>query len=169
MGLEKAGEAYFSADMERISFQAFPEGKTGYQIYVMNIGGTGLKMVSTGEGATTCSYFHPDGKRMIFGSTHLDPRPVEDPPESKEKASKAGKRSHSWSFYPGMDIFEYTFATEKLRRIVEAPGYDAECAYSPDGKKLMWTSKRGHIRGAQVFIADFIGLTPDGELIAKPE
>ena len=142
MGFEKAGEAYFSPDMKRISFQAVPKGKEDYQIYVMNIDGTGLKMVSTGEGATTCSFFHPDGDRMIFASNHLDQRPVETPPEMKDEAGKAGKRNYKWSFYPGMDIFEYTFATGKLRRIVEAPGYDAECAYSPDGKLIVFSSMR---------------------------
>jgi len=142
MGLDKAGEAYFSPDMKRISFQAFPKGRHDYQIYVMNIDGTGLEMVSTGKGATTCSYFSPDGKRLIFASNHLDPRPVAAPKAIEKAASKAGKRDYRWSFYPGMDIFEYTFATGKLRRIVAAPGYDAECAYSPDGKQIVFSSMR---------------------------
>ncbi|MFN4175167.1 MAG: hypothetical protein ACK4HV_08710, partial [Parachlamydiaceae bacterium] len=32
MGFEKAGEAYFSPDGRKISFQAVPKGEKGYQI-----------------------------------------------------------------------------------------------------------------------------------------
>ena len=81
MGLDRSGEAYFSPDGKRISFQAWPKGKQDYQIYVMNLDGTGLKMVSTGAGATTCSYFYPSGEKLIFASNHLDQRPPEKPNE----------------------------------------------------------------------------------------
>ncbi|MEW6251759.1 MAG: hypothetical protein AB1716_14030, partial [Planctomycetota bacterium] len=90
MGLDRAGEAYFSPDMKRIAFQAYPAGQQYYQIYVLDIYGAGLKMastgkgglkmVSTGQGATTCAYFHPNGERMLFASNHEDQRPP-DPNE----------------------------------------------------------------------------------------
>lgn len=155
MGLDKSGEAYFSADGKRICFQAFPKGKSDYQIYVMNLDGSGLEMVSTGEGATTCSYFFPDGNKMLFGSNHLDPRPVATPEEVRQAAEKAGIRNYAWSFYPGMDIFEYEFASKKLTRIVDTPGYDAEASYSPDGRKIVFTSMRDGDQ--EVYIADADG------------
>ena len=37
MGFEKAGEAYFSPDERSIIFQAVPEGKKHYQMYVMDL------------------------------------------------------------------------------------------------------------------------------------
>ena len=86
MGLDRAGEAYFSPDVQRITFLAYPAGKSDYQTYVMNLSGTGLKMVSTGEGATACPYFHPDGKRMIFASSHLDTRRPHDPDDGNPLA-----------------------------------------------------------------------------------
>src|SRR5215813_9066507 len=52
MCLDKSGEAYFSADGKRICFQAVPHWRAEYQIFVMNLDGSGLEMVSTGEGAT---------------------------------------------------------------------------------------------------------------------
>ena len=183
MGLDRSGEAYFSPDMKRICFQAYPTGKDTYQIYVMNLSGTGLKMVSTGQGATTCSYFHPDGTRMLFASNHLDQRLPESPDETElmrpretghpgqtpasgghpggtpptgghpgghpgaapgaDGSSRGhGQNLYAWMYYPGMDIFEYTFATEKLRKLTEADGYDAEGSYSPDGKSMVFTSFR---------------------------
>lgn len=155
MGLDKAGEAYFSPDGKRICFQAFPAGKSDYQIYVMELPGGKPEMVSTGEGATTCAYFFPDGKKMLFGSNHLDPRPVATPEEVRQAAERAGVRNYSWSFYPGMDIFEYDFADRKLTRIVDTPGYDAEASYSPDGKRIVFTSMRDGDQ--EIYIADADG------------
>src|SRR4030042_1729509 len=65
-GLARSGEAYFSPDMQRICFQSYPIGQEEYQIYVLNLDGTGLQMVSQGDGATTCCYFHPSGEKLIF-------------------------------------------------------------------------------------------------------
>ncbi len=143
MGLDKAGEAYFSADGQRICFQAYPHGQDEYQIYVMNVDGTGLKMVSTGKAATTCAFFHPDGEKMIFAANHHDPRPPVTPEAVRQAAEQqAGRSNYVWPFPPGMDIFEYTFKTGDMRRLTEAEGYDAEGSYSGDGKRIVFTSMR---------------------------
>ena len=195
MGLDRSGEAYFAADGKRISFQAYPKGKSEYQIYVMNLDGSGLKMVSTGEGATTCSFWHPSGQKLIFASNHLDQRPAVSgiPPRSHtggeaEPASRpataatsghpggghpgatqpagsqpttgpahggGGPRGYAWTYFPGMDVFEYTFATGTLRRLTDTDGYDAECSYSPDGRSIVFSSFRD---GAQeIYISDADG------------
>ncbi len=156
MGLDKAGEAYFSADGRRICFQAYPAKKDDYQIYVMDIDGSNLKMVSTGTGATTCSYFHPDGSKLIFASNHLDQRPPVMPEEVKKALGRAGESKYNWPFFPGMDIFEYTFATGQLRRLTEAEGYDAECSYSPDGKRIVFCSFRDD-NDAEIWTCDADG------------
>ena len=155
MGIHRAGEAYFSADGKRVCFQAYPDGKDAYQIYVINSDGTGLKMVSTGQGATTCAYFHPDGKRMLFGSNHLDQRPPIMPEEIRKIAEKAQKPDYVWPFPPGMDVFEYTFATGKLERLISTDGYDAEASYSPDGKRLIFTSMRDDDQ--EIYVSDADG------------
>jgi len=142
MGLDRAGEAYFSPDGKRICFQAYPKGQSAYQIYVMNVDGTGLKMVSTGQGATTCSFFHPSNEKMIFASNHLDQRPPKMPEEVEKAVKRVGARRYTWPFYPGMDVYEYTFATGQLRPLITGPDYDAECAYSPDGKLIVFCSSR---------------------------
>src|SRR5688572_22891360 len=50
-------EAYFSADSKKLIFQSTREGVECDQIFEMNVDGTGLKMLSTSKGRTTCSYF----------------------------------------------------------------------------------------------------------------
>ncbi|HKR23130.1 MAG TPA: hypothetical protein VJS17_11075, partial [Pyrinomonadaceae bacterium] len=64
-------EAYFSADGKQIIFQS-TRGDLGCdQIFTMNVDGSNVKMISNGEGRTTCSYFLPNNKRVIYSSTHL--------------------------------------------------------------------------------------------------
>src|SRR6266513_4803704 len=58
-------EAYFSADGRKLIFQSTREGHKCDQIYTMNIDGSDVKMVSNGDGTTTCSYFFPNGKRVL--------------------------------------------------------------------------------------------------------
>src|SRR5215831_15416219 len=63
-------EAYFSPDGTRLIFQSTREGYGCDQIYTMTIDGTDVHRVSTGSGRTTCGYFYPGGKEILFASTH---------------------------------------------------------------------------------------------------
>src|SRR5437867_3631975 len=87
MGFEKAGEAYFSPDMRRIIFQAVPTGRQDYQIYVMSLQDRRPQMVSTGRGECTCAYFRPDGRKIIFASSHLDPNLATSQPAARSETS----------------------------------------------------------------------------------
>ncbi len=136
MGLGKAGEAYFSPDGMKIIFQATPEGQSEYQIYVMDLKTREPKMVSTGKGACTCAYFHPNKPKIIFASSHLDPT------LGHLKPPKDAGRGYAWDFNEYMDIFEADLDGSNLERLTDAPGYDAEGSYSPDGKSIVFTSNR---------------------------
>jgi Tol biopolymer transport system component len=135
MGLFNAGEAYFSPDSKMIIFQATPIGKADYQIYTLDLKTRKLNMVSTGKGACTCAYFRPDGGKIIFASTHLGPNFGE-----VEREEEAGR--YKWAFNEHMDVFEADPDGSNLRRLTDESGYDAECAYSPDGERIVFTSQR---------------------------
>jgi len=184
MGLARSGEAYFSPDGKRISFQAYPVGKEDYQIYVMNLDGSDLKMVSTGVGACTCSFFHPSGQKLLFAANHDDLRPPEGPAQHEARRARGGgeqseqdqagsdqppTRSASqakarrglnyvWKYYPGMELYEYTFATGALRRLTYSDGYDAEGSYSPDGRLIVFSSFRDG--NQEVYICEADGRNP---------
>ena len=64
-------EAYFSADGKQIIFQSTRDDLGCDQIFTMNVDGSNVKMISNGEGRTTCSYFMPDNNRVVYSSTHL--------------------------------------------------------------------------------------------------
>lgn len=136
MGFEKAGEAYFSPDGNTIIFQAVPKGQKYYQIYTMSLKGRKPRMVSTGKGACTCAFFRPDGKKIIFASSHEDPQiDAQAIPGYKREGQK-----YSWEFTPYMNIYEANPDGSELKALTSGPDYHAECAYSPDGSHIVFAS-----------------------------
>lgn len=134
MGFTRAGEGYFSPDSETIVFQAYPEGSFSYQIYSMRLDERVPRMVSTGKGACTCAYFRPDGKKIIFASSHEDP----DLDTRKIKEEISGR--YEWEFTPYMNIYEANPDGSGLVALTSGPAYHAECAYSSDGQHIVYAS-----------------------------
>jgi len=93
-----------------------------------------VQLVSTGKGRTTCSYFTPDGKRIIYASTHLASPDCPPPADRSE--------GYVWAIYPSFDIFSANRDGSDMKRLTTTPGYDAEGTVSPDGKKILFTSAR---------------------------
>src|SRR5260221_5027208 len=60
------------------------------QEFTMNTDGSNVRLVSTGKGRTTCGYFTPDGKRIIYASTHLG---SPDCPPIADKSQEIGRAS----------------------------------------------------------------------------
>jgi Tol biopolymer transport system component len=148
-GFQRAGEAYFSPDGRTIIYQAVRGDNPFYQIYSQPLSGGAPHRVSTGRGRTTCAYFRPDGKKVIFASSHLDPNvDATEETERKKLADEAAdpskrRRRYEWVFDEYMDIFEANPDGTALKPLTNAPGYDAEGAYSPDGKQIVFCSTRG--------------------------
>ncbi|MGH7505277.1 MAG: TolB family protein, partial [Longimicrobiales bacterium] len=127
-------EAYFSADGQRLIFQSTrPGGSACDQIYTMNVDGTGVRRVSTGEGRTTCGYYFPAGDRIIYASTHAGNPACPPPPDYS--------RGYVWALYE-YDLFTADPDGANLTRLTETPGYDAEATVSRDGSRIVFTSVR---------------------------
>ncbi|MGH7127865.1 MAG: TolB family protein, partial [Planctomycetaceae bacterium] len=154
----RAGEGYFSPDGESIAYQAYPLGYPFYQIYAQRLEGSELRRLSPGRGRTTCAYFSPDGKRIIFASAHT--RPHLDLLEAKERAEQAagGRRRYEWDFDEHMDIYQCNLDGTELVRLTDAEGYDAEGSYSTDGKQIVFTSTRDGDPDLYVMNADGSGV-----------
>ncbi|HKY04803.1 MAG TPA: hypothetical protein VJQ56_07935 [Blastocatellia bacterium] len=127
-------EAYFSGDGKKLIFQSTRDGAGCDQIYEMNVDGTGLRMLSTGKGRTTCAYFFPNGRRIIYSSTHLASADCPPKPDFS--------RGYVWALYPSFDLFSAAPDGSDLKRLTRTEGYDAEATISPDGKKIVFTSTR---------------------------
>ncbi|MGI8786691.1 MAG: TolB family protein [Pyrinomonadaceae bacterium] len=120
-------EAYFSFDGKQLIFQSKRDERACDQIYQMNIDGSNVRMVSNGEGRTTCSYFFKNGKRVLYASTFGGGKDC-PPPANMSKG-------YVWAIYPDYEIYTSTPDGKDIKKLTDSKGYDAEATISPDGKK----------------------------------
>jgi Tol biopolymer transport system component len=159
----RAGEGYFSPDGKTIIFQAEEKGSGNpfYQIFTLELASGRFRRVSTGLGKTTCSFFRPDGKKIIYASTHLDPDSrkhyAEEIRRRDEEHRTKKYRRYAWDFDPAFDIFEANPDGSSLKRLTTARGYDAEGSYSPDGKHIVFCSNRDNEKNFELYIMDSDG------------
>ena len=178
----KAGEAYFSPDASWVIFQAVPAGSSSeahYSMYVAKLerdgGGavTGLGepiRVSEPGSANTCGWFHPQiPHRVIFGST-VEPFSAETVAGYQRESS-----DYAWLFPETMDVVTRTIPAIYRDRLPEGSdrptvvwgkdarasvplwerdGYDAECAYSPDGRYIVHTQVDPGTGDGDIYIHD---------------
>jgi TolB protein len=127
-------EAYFSPDGRKLIFQSTRDGHECDQIYTMNVDGSDVRMISTGAGRTTCSYFFPSARRILYSSTHLGGKECPPRPDFS--------KGYVWAIYPTYDIFAARPDGSQLKQLTSTPGYDAEATISTNGKKIVFTSMR---------------------------
>jgi TolB protein len=159
----RAGEAYFSPDVRWIIFQASVRAEEPYQMYLAQLkwnGGritgihTPIQITPTGS-KNTCGYFSPDGESILFASTAGKPQPREAA-ATQPGGYLRSSGTYRWDMPAEMEIFR----ADNWKAAVAAvpPGgsadlakypltrnddYDAECAYSPDGRAIIYSSRVG--------------------------
>src|SRR6266487_4748063 len=108
-------EAYFSNDGTYLTFQKTnpKEGIACDQIWMGKVPESAdepfvPKLVSTGTGRTTCAYFYPDGKHILYASTHLDSK---DCPAVPDKAKR-----YIWPVYASFDLFKADTSGRIIKR-----------------------------------------------------
>jgi len=147
MGFEKAGESYFSPDGKSIIFQAIPKGEKNYQIYTMDLELRSPVRVSTGKGKCTCGFYRPDGKKIIFASSH-------ESPLVDEKVSENKSKEYVWELTPYMQIYEANIDGSSLKCLTSGSAYHAECGYSPDGSRIVYASNQTGTMNISIMDAD---------------
>ena len=137
-------EAYFSFDGKWLIFQKtnLKEGIACDQIWMGKVPANPgekfePKLVSTGTGRTTCAFFYPDGKHVLYGSTHLGNKDCPAVPDRSKYGNK-----YIWAVYESFDIFKADTNGKILQRLTSTKGYDAEATISPKGDKILFTSMR---------------------------
>src|SRR5262249_52798071 len=106
-------------------------------IFTMRDDGSEARLVSTGRGRTTCAFFTPDGRRLIYASTHLGGDACPPPPDRSS--------GYVWPIYPTYDIFTADADGGHLVRLTDNDGYDAEGAIGPDGRIVFTSLRQGDL------------------------
>ncbi|MCB8932406.1 MAG: PD40 domain-containing protein [Chthonomonadaceae bacterium] len=124
-------EAYWSVDGTKIVFQSRQPNYPDEQIYVMNADGSGKRLVSTGKGRCTCSYFTPDGKFIYFSST-FEKNPGAQP-------SLDMSLGYVWMVNPQFSLYRVNVDGTGLTKIMDKNEYLAETTIAPNGKYMTFT------------------------------
>lgn len=148
-----------------------------YRMYVARIrrGADGVPIgieapiqISPPRSANTCGYFHPQQPwRVIFGST------IVTPGERSPAGYQRGTSNYRWQFPSEMEVVTLDVpqiaaelrragspaapAADKLTRLTPVwtrEGYDAECAFSPDGRSIVYTHVDPQSADADIFVFD---------------
>ncbi len=127
-------EAYFSWSFDRLIFQSTRDSLHCDQIFTMDLMGRNVRMLSTGKGRTTCSYFLPGDSTIIYATTHFQ--------ESGCPPTPDFSKGYTWAVYKSYDIVLAKVDGTILRRLTTTDGYDAEATVSPVGDRIVFTSVR---------------------------
>jgi len=128
-------ESYWSPDGRRLIFQSTRDGLQCDQIVIMNADVSQVRMVSTGQGRTTCAYFLPDGKHILYASTH-EAGPACPPAPDRSKG-------YVWGVYSSFDNYLATDDGKIVKKLTTAPGYDAEAVVNFKTGRIVYTSLAG--------------------------
>ena len=124
------GGPFFSADGSRICWRRFDEKGMTAEIWTMNADGSDQRQITKLGAMSWAPYFHPSGDYLIF-TTNLN----------------------------GFANFELYIVDAKGAsapvRVTYTDGFDGLPVFSPDGKKLAWTSGRTAGGASQIYIADW--------------
>jgi Tol biopolymer transport system component len=124
------GGPFFSPDGKRIVWRRFDESGAIADVYTMATDGSDVRQVTRFESMSWAPYFHPSGRYIVFTSNKL-----------------------------GFSNFELHLVDAEGRsapvRVTFTDGFDGLPVFSPDGKKLCWTSGRTADGKSQLFIGDW--------------
>jgi Tol biopolymer transport system component len=136
-------EAYWSFDDAKLVFQASNDAWNAscdqifvYDRMVEHDRSAVPPLVSTGQGRTTCSYFLPGNKSIVYASTHHTGADCPPVPERRPDGL------YVWPIYAEYDIFTADLDGNILKQLTHEPGYDAEATVSPKGDRMVFTSTR---------------------------
>jgi hypothetical protein len=141
-------EAYWSFDGKQLILQSRTGDNDCDRIHRLPLGGVlpleaestrrreavPLVPVSSGKGATTCSYFMPGDQQVIYASTHLGGDACPPKPDHS--------LGYVWALYDTYDIFKADADGKNVVRLTETKGYDAEATVCAKDGSIIFTSVR---------------------------
>lgn len=131
-------EAYWAFAGDRLTVQSRTGNMQCDRIYHMKIpkddARPELTPVSSGKGATTCSYFFPGDQEVLYASTHLGGDECPKKPDHSQ--------GYVWPIYTSYEIFKANADGSNVRQLTNSPGYDAEGTVCKKDGSVIFTSVR---------------------------
>ena len=119
----------WSPDGKQIAFASNRSGQANYEIYIMNLDGSGLQQIVEHIGGDFAPAWSPDGRMIAYQTVGT----VES----------------------GFDIFVVNVDGTGEQNLTQAPGDDELPVWSPDGRKIAFHSGQGD--GTDIFVMDADG------------
>ena len=128
-------EAYWSFGGRELVLQSKRDGAGCDRIYRLSLDepSPALVPVSSGRGATTCSYFMPGDREIIYSSSELSSPECPPPPDRSQ--------GYVWPLHEH-DIFKVKRDGSPVARLTDTKGYDAEATVCPKDGAIVFTSVR---------------------------
>ncbi len=124
------GGPFFSPDGQRICWRRFSEDGLTAEIMTMKIDGSDVKQLTNMRVMSWAPFFHPSGEYLIFAT------------------NKHG--------FGNFELYIIDAAGKSMPvRVTDTEGFDGLASFSPDGKKLTWTSGRNPQKESQIYLADW--------------
>lgn len=124
--LDEGAEFYFSPDGNRLIGNAKIGKDTVHQVYTIGIDGSDLVCINH-KGEDACSYYFPNGNRVIFTST-------KDHPELPR-----GDYSDPKNYPQGAELYSCNLDGSDVKQLTHNTNYDAEVTTSLDGEWILFT------------------------------
>ncbi len=142
-------EAYPSPDGRTIIFQSTRGELEADQIFLADIDGQNVRMISTGKGRHTCGFFVNEDT-VLFSSTIIY---SDEPPQAPRLPGR-----YAWPIFPEYELFLSDLSGEQLVRLTHNWGYDAEATVHWRTGRIVFTSFRNGDLDLYVMNADGSGL-----------
>jgi hypothetical protein len=126
-------EAYWSFAGDRLIMQTNHAPYRCDQIEELTVATGRTRLVSTGKGRTTCSYFLKGDQEIIYASTHEASPACPTPPDMS--------KGYYWGLFD-YDIYRANADGSNLRKLTSEHGYDAEATVCPVDGSIVFTSIR---------------------------
>jgi len=136
------GGPFFSPDGRWVIFRSDREEEHMLQLYAISVDGEHeVQLTDDLQTVNWAPYFHPSGKYIIWARADYS----------------RGPRFANFDLYTmDVEMSDETFRSGDVTRITDHEKADVLPVFSPDGKKLMWTSTRTEDGTSQLWIADWL-------------
>ena len=124
------GGPFFSPDGNRICWRRFSEDGATAEIFSMKTDGSDVRQHTNLGAMSWAPYYHPSGEYMIFTTNR-----------------------HGFANFE-LYLVDAKQESQPVRATFTA-GFDGLPTFTPDGKKISWTTNRTANKQSQIFIADW--------------